>query len=66
MPDDLQVAYRPTEAARVLGISRAHVYRLIRSGDLRARKLGRSTLITRAELSAFVAKLPRVQSGDAA
>lgn len=42
--------YRVEEAAELLQVSRAHLYALIRSGDVRSVKLGRSRRITQAEI----------------
>ena len=41
---------RPTEAARLLGVSRKTVYVLMRSGQLRSVRLGRARLIPVAAL----------------
>jgi excisionase family DNA binding protein len=41
---------RPTEAARLLGVSRETVYVLMRSGQLRSVRLGRARLIPVAAL----------------
>ena len=43
-------AVRPTEAARLLGVSRETVYVLMRSGQLRSVRLGRARLIPVAAL----------------
>lgn len=48
----------PTEAGRLLGISRAAVYRLLASGDLSARKAGRRTLVPVESIRAYAASLP--------
>ena len=39
--DPLRLALTPTEAAAALGVSKAHVYRMIRRGELHAVRLGR-------------------------
>ena len=44
------IAYRPREAAQLLGLGRSRIYELIASGEIRARKLGSATLIERIEL----------------
>lgn len=46
--DHAQRAYRPSQAAELLGVSRRHVYALIERGELRTVKSGTATLI-RAE-----------------
>lgn len=52
------LAYRPSEAVRVSGISRSRLYELIASGDIPAKKLGGCTLILRESLLAYLASLP--------
>lgn len=56
---DTQVAYRPRDAARVLGIGRSRLYELIAAGEIRARKVSpQITLIPRAELERYLDSLP--------
>ena len=45
-----RLAYAPAEAAKTLGVCRAHIYNLISRGELRAVKIGRSTRIPASEL----------------
>jgi excisionase family DNA binding protein len=60
------LAFRPTDAARMLGCSRATIFELIAAGRLRALKLSpRVTLIPRAELERLLAELPEARA-DAA
>ncbi|KAB7786002.1 helix-turn-helix domain-containing protein [Methylorubrum populi] len=49
-PAPTPIAYRPGDAARVLGVSRATIYKMMTDGKLEARHLGGATLIARAEL----------------
>lgn len=50
---------------RVAGFSRSTTYRLIASGQLRARKLGTKTMIEADSLRAYLAALPTVElAGD--
>jgi excisionase family DNA binding protein len=61
MPDQTQVrpvAHTIREAAREAKISRTLLYEFIRSGDLKARKIGRRTIITDDDLRAWLASLP--------
>lgn len=44
------IAYRPGDAARVLGVSRSTIYQMMADGKLEARHLGGATLIAHAEL----------------
>lgn len=46
------------EAARVLRISRAKTYELVRAGALPARKIGARTVVHWRDLEAFADKLP--------
>ncbi len=46
--------YKVDEAAGQLGVSRAFVYELLASGQLRHTKLGRATRIAPEDLEAFV------------
>lgn len=47
---------RVDEAASMLGVGMTTIYRLIRSRDLRAVKIGTATRIATDELRAFVAR----------
>jgi excisionase family DNA binding protein len=51
-------AYRPADAARRLGISRSRLYAELRSGALRARKVGGATLIDAEEIKRWLSTLP--------
>ena len=50
-----------TEAKDRAACSRSMIYQEIQTGHLRARKLGRRTLILAADLSAWLANLPLVK-----
>jgi Helix-turn-helix domain len=56
LPAPLLVPLR--EAFRMLSISLATGYRLVYSGDLPIKKLGRRTYVVTADLEAYVASLP--------
>lgn len=45
-----RVAYSPTEFAAIFGWSRAHVYNMIRRGELRAGKIGGTPRISASEV----------------
>ena len=47
-------AFSPDEAAEALSISRMQVYRLVRSGELRARRCGTRILMPRRALDAYL------------
>jgi excisionase family DNA binding protein len=53
-------AYTIAEACAVARIGRTALYEAIRSGDLRARKRGRRTLVVRDDLKKFIESLPAV------
>ncbi len=52
-----QLAYRPKDAARTVGLSEREVYNLLASGRIRAKKHGTATLILRDELQRFLDQL---------
>jgi excisionase family DNA binding protein len=54
------LAHTVVAAARLLGVSRQTLYKTIRGGGLRAVKHGRLTLITDADLCAYVEALPQL------
>jgi excisionase family DNA binding protein len=51
-------AYSPEQAAIRAGISRATIFRLIKSKAIRSQKVGTRTLIRSADLQAFLDGLP--------
>jgi excisionase family DNA binding protein len=51
-----------SEACRVAGIGRTKIYEAISNGSLKARKLGKRTLVLRTDLQAFLASLPLVRA----
>jgi excisionase family DNA binding protein len=55
--DGPQLAYRPADAARLLGISRSQLYNLFKAGVIRARKIRGSTVVLRADLEHYLASL---------
>jgi len=55
-----QVAYTPSEAAAVLGVTRQTVYNLIDRGVLTRYKVGRSTRLNAAQVRALVGGDPHV------
>jgi excisionase family DNA binding protein len=52
------IAYNVERAAELIGISRAGLYRHIKAGDIKARPLGKRTVIERKELERFVKSAP--------
>ena len=51
------------EAVHYSGCSRSALYSAMKRGDLTARKAGRRTLISFADLEAYLASLPTYQAG---
>lgn len=60
VPDAERQAYSPSEAAQILGVSRAFIYLRMDDGTLPSVKLGRRRLIPRAAIDALFS------GGDAA
>ncbi len=58
------LAMPPGAAARYIGISKRHLYRLLAVGTVTARKDGRRTLVDVASLKAYYANLPEHATGD--
>lgn len=56
--EQAMIAYGVIEAARAAGVGRSTIYEEINAGRLTARKAGRRTLITRADLQAWLESLP--------
>jgi excisionase family DNA binding protein len=53
MPERL--AYSVDEAAEIIGVSRDHIYDLLRTGLLGSVKSGRRRLITKGQLEGYLA-----------
>ncbi|WP_425998820.1 helix-turn-helix domain-containing protein [Caulobacter sp. DWR1-3-2b1] len=51
------------EAIQFSGMSRTSIYDALKRGDLTARKAGRRTLITFADIEAYLASLPQYKGG---
>lgn len=52
------------EAVKASGMSRTSIYEALKRGDLTARKAGRRTLISFADLQAYLASLPQYKAGE--
>ena len=59
----LRVLYRIDEAAELLSISRSRVYELVRSGQIRTVKVGKSHRVPARSLDEYVARLLRGSAG---
>lgn len=53
----MQMALTIEEARTATGLSRGKIYEYINSGELKARKLGKRTLILKTDLEAFLSGL---------
>ena len=49
-----RLAFSPEDAARVLGLGRTTIYRMVRAGDLPARRCGTRVLISRRALEEYL------------
>ncbi|MGH1590150.1 helix-turn-helix domain-containing protein [Methylobacterium phyllosphaerae] len=58
MLNDQLLAYRVPVAARLIGISRSKMWTLIADRKIATRKIGGATIILRADLQEFLAKMP--------
>ena len=54
MGNEERMAYRPNEAARVIGLSRDMIFKAIHDGSLRSLKIGHARLITAEALREYV------------
>lgn len=60
------LAYRPKDAAAVLGIGLSTIYRMIADGQIEAKKLGTSTIIRYEELVRVLDGAPLADATKAA
>lgn len=51
------------DAVKLSGMSRTRIYELLQQNRITARKAGRRTLISFADLQAYLASLPAYQAG---
>jgi excisionase family DNA binding protein len=52
------------EAVHYTGLSRTSIYEALKRGDLTARKAGRRTLVSFADLQTYISGLPAYQAGE--
>ncbi|HEV2123451.1 MAG TPA: helix-turn-helix domain-containing protein [Chloroflexota bacterium] len=57
------IAVTIPEAVKLSGMSRSSLYEALKRQDLSAKKAGRRTLISFADLQAYLASLPSYQAG---
>lgn len=59
------LAYGVGDAVRLMGIGKTKFFQLVRDGELKLVKVGRKSLITRAEMEAWITRLPTRSSSAA-
>ena len=52
------LAYRPKDAASMIGVSKSTIYQMIAEGKIASRKFGAATVITHAELARILDAAP--------
>jgi excisionase family DNA binding protein len=57
--DGLDRTYTINQTMNILGIGRTSIYKLVKSGELNALKLGRRTLIAASDIAALVNRLQK-------
>jgi excisionase family DNA binding protein len=60
-PADVKLSYTVKEVCKLVGISAATIYQVLRRGDLRAVKLGKKTLILAKDLQEWLDNLPAMR-----
>ena len=53
-----KLAFSPNTAAKAAEVGRTKIFEAIKEGELKARKLGKRTIILRDDLVAWLAALP--------
>lgn len=53
----MQASLSIEEARAAIGLGRTKIYQLINSGELKARKIGKRTVILKEDLEAFLSNL---------
>lgn len=59
-----QYALSIDEVLKATGLGRTKIYELINSGELKARKCGRRTIIPVAELEGWIESLPKFSHAE--
>jgi excisionase family DNA binding protein len=54
---DLPMLFTPVQAAKIMGVSRSHVYVLMNQGRLSSVNIGRCRRITVGQMNDFIASL---------
>ncbi len=58
------VAYSPMQVCKIVGIGKTRLYQAIQRGDLRAKKVGRRTLILDCDLQDWLGNLHPIVAND--
>ena len=58
-----KLAYRPAEAARLLGLSRETIFGLLKRGQLKGFRIGTARLIAASELSRYILERQEAEHG---
>jgi len=58
------IAVTIPEAVKATGMSRTSLYEALKRGDITAKKAGRRTLISFADLDAYITSLPAYRAGE--
>ena len=63
-PQEQRLAYGVDDVVRVSGVGRSTVYQQIKPGRLVARKIGKRTVVLKADLNAWLNNLPMMAGDD--
>lgn len=55
----MQLSYSIQEVSDLVGLGKTKIYAAIKSGELKARKYGKRTLVLKQDVEAFLNNLPR-------
>lgn len=61
-----RIAYSPEEAGKCINTGRTKIFQEIRDGRLRAKKLGKKTIILEEDLREYARSLPERETASAA
>jgi excisionase family DNA binding protein len=61
-----KISFSIPETVRITSLGRSTIYQAVKSGQLKARKFGKRTVILECDLSAFLKALPPLEVGKAA
>ena len=64
VPRDVDCLLKPAEVARILNVSKALVYRLIRQGFLPAVRIGHAVRVRRVDLDAYIEECRSIAAAE--